>query len=73
MPLTKPQAGILGADTLSTDSVSLNTGVPIIENPRIISSNYSITTGSNAMSIGTIRISTGTTISVPVGSTWTII
>jgi hypothetical protein len=73
MPLTRPQAGILGAATLSTGSVSINTGVPILENTRVIEFNYSITTGSNAMSIGAIRISTGTTVTVPVGSTWTII
>ena len=73
MPLTKPQASILGADTLSTGSVSLNTGVPILENTRVIQFDYSITTGSSAMSVGAIRISTGTTVTVPVGSTWTII
>lgn len=73
MPLTRPQAGILGAETLSTGSVSINTGVPILENTRVVEFNYSITTGSSAMSVGTIRISTGTTVTVPAGSTWTII
>ena len=73
MPLTRPQASILGADTLSNGSVSINTGVPILENTRVVEFNYSITTGSSAMSVGTIRISTGITVTVPVGSTWTII
>jgi hypothetical protein len=73
MPLTRPQASILGAETLSNGSVSINTGVPILENTRVVEFNYYITTGSSAMSVGTIRISTGITVTVPVGSTWTII
>jgi hypothetical protein len=71
MPLTRPQAGILGTDTLG--SVSLNVGVPIVENSQIISSSYSITTGSNATSAGPITLPVGVVVTVPVGSTWSIV
>jgi hypothetical protein len=71
MPLTKPQAGILGADTLGT--VSVNFGVPIVENSQIVSSSYSITTGSNATSAGPIVVANGVTVTVPNGSVWRIV
>jgi hypothetical protein len=73
MPLTKPQSGILGADTLSTTPVSLNIGVPIVENSQIIGASYSITTGSNAMTAGPITLPVGVIVTVPVGSTWSIV
>ena len=73
MPLTKPQAGILGADTLSTGSIALNAGVPIVENSQIISSSYCITTGSNAMSTGPITVASGVVVRIPVGSAWSIV
>jgi hypothetical protein len=71
MPLTKPQAGILGTDTLGT--VSVNFGVPIVENSQIIGSSYAITTGSNATSAGPVTVAEGAIITVPVGSAWTIV
>jgi hypothetical protein len=71
MPLTKPQAPILGTDVLGT--VSVNFGVPIVENSQIISSSYSITTGSNATSAGPISIAVGATLTIPTGSVWTIV
>jgi hypothetical protein len=74
MPLTRPQASILGADTLSTGSAALNIGVGILENSNTINSgNYSITTGSNAMSVGPVTVSVNSNVVVPVGSVWTII
>jgi hypothetical protein len=71
MPLTKPQAPILGTDTLG--SVSINFGVPIVENSQIVSSSYSITTGSNATSAGPIVVANGVTVTVPNGSVWRIV
>jgi hypothetical protein len=71
MPLTRPQAPILGTDVLGT--VSVNFGVPIVENSQIISSSYSITTGSNATSAGPISIAVGATLTIPTGSVWTIV
>jgi hypothetical protein len=73
MALTRPQAGILGNTQITTQSVSINVAVPIIENSQIISSSYSITTGSNASSAGPITIASGVVITVPTGSVWKII
>jgi hypothetical protein len=73
MALTKPQATILGGDTLSTSPIAFNPGVPIIENSTIINTSYCVTTGSNAHSIGPITVSVGAAVVVPVGSVWTII
>lgn len=42
------------------------------ENDQTITTSYTITTGKNAGSFGPITVSEGATITVPVGSTWTI-
>lgn len=48
-------------------------GVPIYENTQTVLANYTITSGSNAMSAGPITINTGVTVTVPTGSNWTIV
>jgi hypothetical protein len=45
----------------------------IIENAQTISSNYTITSAKNALSAGQITINSGVTVTVPSGSTWTIV
>ena len=72
MALTTVQAGLIGNSPPGT-SISVNVGVPIIENTPTISSNYTITTGSNAMSAGPITIADGIIVVVPDGSVWTIV
>ena len=69
MALTKVSATMIGDGT----GQAFNPGVPIIENSQIITSSYSITTGTNAMSAGPITINDGVTISIPDGSVWTIV
>jgi hypothetical protein len=44
-----------------------------IEFSNNITSNYTITTGKNAMSAGPITVNTSVTVTVPTGSTWTIV
>jgi len=44
-----------------------------IEADNKITTNYSITPGKNAISLGPLAITPGVTVSVPVGSTWTIL
>ena len=46
---------------------------PFYENSINVSADYTITTGKNAMSAGPITINTGITVTVPSGSTWTIV
>src|SRR5512139_111516 len=43
------------------------------ENGQLVSANYTITSGKNAMSAGPITIDTGITVTVPAGSVWTIV
>ena len=49
-------------------------GVPFLfENDKNVNVDYEITTDRNAMSAGPITISSGITVTVPAGSTWTIV
>jgi len=43
------------------------------ENDTTISANYTITTGKNAMTAGPVTINNNVTVTVPDGSTWTIV
>ena len=43
------------------------------ENDATISANQTITTGRNALSAGPITISASVTVTVPTGSTWTVV
>lgn len=43
------------------------------ENDQTVSSDYTITSGKNAMSAGDITIASGVTVTVPTGSAWTIV
>ena len=43
------------------------------ENGQTVTTNYSITSSTNAMSAGPITINSGITVTIPSGSTWTIV
>jgi len=43
------------------------------ENEQVVTVNYTITTGKNAMSAGPITINTGIEVTVPIDSTWVIV
>jgi len=45
----------------------------IVENDILLTMDYTITAGKNGMSAGPITIEDGTTITVPDGSTWTVV
>jgi hypothetical protein len=57
--------------TLDTDSNTTTKG--LYEHEHTIDANYSIASGSNAMSAGPITISSGVSVTVPTGSTWVIV
>lgn len=57
--------------TLDTDANSTTKG--LYEHSNTISANYSITSGNNAMTAGTITINSGVTVTVPTGSNWVIV
>jgi hypothetical protein len=69
MALTTVQSQMIGGGA----GQGFAPGVPIYENTQTITSNYTITTGSNAMSAGPITINTGITVTVPTDSTWVIV
>ena len=48
------------------------TASPILESYQTISSNYTITAGSNGFSVGPVTIATGVTVTVPTGQVWLI-
>lgn len=56
-------AGAVGG---GTDSI-------FFENGQTVNTNYTISTGKNAMSAGPITIASGVTVTVPSGQTWTIV
>ena len=66
--------GMLSAGAPSWDTTGqLSVTGAIIENAQTISSNYTITSAKNAVSAGQITINSGVTVTVPSGSTWTIV
>jgi hypothetical protein len=71
MPITTIQSGIVG-NSQGVSGAAFNVGVPIVENTALITSNYSISTGTNAHSVGPVTIQSGVTVTIPVGSVWSI-
>ena len=77
--------GTVTATTFSGDGSNLSnlpSGAPVggattntvfFENDKTVEVNYQITSGKNAMSAGPLGINTGIAVTVPSGSTWTIV
>jgi hypothetical protein len=64
---------MVGVTSTASDNMAFTSDTPIYENLQTIRSNYTITTGSNAMSAGPIIIADGVVITIPTGSEWTIV
>jgi hypothetical protein len=62
-----------GKPAWATAAGSNITTLGLYENSATISANYTIGSGNNAMSAGPITVSTGFTVTVPTGSTWTVV
>lgn len=58
-----------GAGTLTWAS----TQGPIQEFSQVITGNYTVTSGNNALSVGTVSVNPGVTVTVPVGSRWAVV
>ena len=69
MALTKVQPQMIGGGS----SVAFNPGTPIYENTLAITTSYTITAGSSAMSVGPLTINSGVAITVPAGSKWVVL
>ena len=77
--------GVLTATSFSGDGSSLSNlpaGAPVggastntvfFENDTAVAVNYQVTSGKNAMSAGPISINAGIAVTVPSGSSWTIV
>ena len=84
---TRPAAPVADQMILETDSkllfayiggiwqqvASVDQGWPFFENNQIVTANYTVTTGRNAGTFGPITIEAGVTVTVPVGSVWTVV
>jgi len=44
----------------------------IAESSQVISSNYTLSAGKNGMSLGSVTINTGVTVTIPTGQRWRI-
>ncbi len=78
-------AGVVTATSFSGDGSGLSNlpaGAPVggastntvfFENDTTVAVNYQVTSGKNAMSAGPIQINTGIAVTVPSGSSWTIV
>ncbi len=74
---TLPNADGVAGQFLRTDgsgalSWSNSTG-PIQEFDSTISTNYTVSSGFNALSVGVVSINPGVTVTVPVGSRWAVV
>jgi len=70
MPLTTVQNTMIGT---SSNVTVLAPTVPLYENTRTVTTSYTITTGSSAMSVGPLTINSGINITVPSGSKWVVL
>ena len=66
------QSGNTGGLTWAEISSGNTTANGMWEHAHTISSNYSITSGNNAIAAGPITINSGVSVTVPTGSTWVI-
>lgn len=67
--------GIVTATSFRGANVARGGGNDLLfyENDQEVTTNYEITTGKNAMSAGPVGVATGITVTIPSGSTWTIV
>jgi hypothetical protein len=70
------QQGIASGLTYGQLEAAIGTGGasgPITQNAQIISTNTTIATGYNALSLGPVEIAQEITVEIPIGSTWRIL
>lgn len=65
--------GGLWTNVLAAGAVGGGSDQVFYENDGTINSSYTITTGRNAGSFGPITVATGVVVTVPAGSTWSIV
>ena len=72
---TRPtgQTGLVRFNTDRNQFEGGGTNRVFFENDIVMTANYTITSGKNAMSAGPITVNSGVTLTVPAGSTYTIV
>lgn len=60
-------------DSSGTKGPTFSKGVAFYNSPQVLTEDYTIPTGLNSMTAGPIEVSTGVTIEVSTGSTWTVV
>jgi hypothetical protein len=61
-----------GNGSITIASTGGGSSGPVAESYQTISSNYSVTAGSNAFSVGPVSVATGVAVTVPTGQVWLI-
>jgi hypothetical protein len=70
---TQTLSAVNGTIPVAQSNTALVTGVPIYENTKNVTTTYSITSGSCAMSTGPITLNAGVTVTLPSGSRWIVL
>jgi len=70
MPITKVQNTMIGT---SSNVTVLAPTVPLYENTLTVTTSYTITAGSSAMSVGPLTINSSVAIVIPSGSKWVVL
>jgi hypothetical protein len=68
MALTKVQSAMIGGGS----STAFAPSTPLYENTTTVTASYTITTGSNAFSVGPVTVQSGVTLTVPAGQRWLV-
>ena len=63
----------INASQVVTASVKMVVSSGLLEHSATVSTNYSISSGNNAISGGPITVNSGVTVTVPSGSVWTVV
>jgi len=61
------------ANSIPKVAVGGGTDTVFFENGQTVNTDYIITANKNAISAGPISIATGVTVTVPIGSVWTVV
>lgn len=64
--------GFNGTEWIAIGSGSGASGI-VVETDQVISSNYTLTAGKNAASVGPVAVADGAAVTVPNGAVWTIV
>ena len=70
MALTTVQNTMIGT---SSNVTVLAPSVPLYENTTTVTTSYTITSGSSAMSVGPLTINSGVAITIPSNSKWVVL